>query len=84
MEPDSPTLPLDVSRYMEYDRAYNVTHTGDRRWGDTRYRYDLNDQITRAEGGVRTLPREEAFSYDTSLNLTRYGQTPNRHYDVMQ
>ncbi|EOT8833098.1 PAAR-like domain-containing protein [Escherichia fergusonii] len=84
MEAGSTTLPLDVSRYMEYDRAYNITHTGDRRWGDTRYRHDLNDQITLAEGGVRTLPREEAFSYDASLNLTRYGQTPNRHYEVMQ
>nr|WP_258134637.1 PAAR-like domain-containing protein [Escherichia fergusonii] len=84
MEAGSTTLPLDVSRYMEYDRAYNITHTGDRRWGDTRYHHDLNDQITLAEGGVRTLPREEAFSYDASLNLTRYGQTPNRHYEVMQ
>ncbi|EFL4497461.1 hypothetical protein ABU05_004427 [Escherichia fergusonii] len=33
---------------------------------------------------MRTLPREEAFSYDASLNLSRHGHTPNLHYETMQ
>ncbi|MDO3891461.1 RHS domain-containing protein, partial [Salmonella enterica] len=61
----------------------NMTRIRDGRWGDTAYRYDVNDQITQAKGGVRTLPREEAFSYDVNLNIRQYGQTPNRHFEVM-
>ncbi|MDO3940747.1 protein Rhs, partial [Salmonella enterica] len=66
---ESGTVPQDVYRQMEYDRAYNMTRIRDGRWGDTAYRYDVNDQITQAKGGVRTLPREEAFSYDVNLNI---------------
>lgn len=80
---ESGTVPQDVYRQMEYDRAYNMTRIRDGRWGDTAYRYDVNDQITQAKGGVRTLPREEAFSYDVNLNIRQYGQTPNRHFEVM-
>lgn len=80
---ESGTVPQDVYRQMEYDRAYNMTRIRDGRWGETAYRYDVNDQITQAKGGVRTLPREEAFSYDVNLNIRQYGQTPNRHFEVM-
>lgn len=80
---EADSQPQDVLRRMEYDRAYNVTRIRDSRWGDTAYRYDVNDQITQAEGGVRTLPREEAFSYDLNLNIRQYGHTPNRHFEVM-
>lgn len=80
---ESPHPPQAVSRHMEYDRVYNVTHIADGRWGETDYRYDVNDQITCAEGGVRTLPREETFSYDSNLNIRQYGQTPNNHFEGM-
>lgn len=80
---ESGTVPRDVYRQMEYDRAYNLTCIRDGRWGDTAYRYDVNDQITQAKGGVRTLPREEAFSYDVNQNIRQYGQMPNRHFEVM-
>ncbi|HFW0000262.1 TPA: RHS repeat domain-containing protein, partial [Salmonella enterica subsp. enterica serovar Wangata] len=80
---ESGTVPQDVHRQMEYDRAYNMTRIRDGRWGETDYRYDVNDQITQAKGGVRTLPREEAFIYDVNLNIRQYGQTPNRHFEVM-
>lgn len=80
---DSPLLPQAVSRHLEYDRAYNVTHITDGRWGETDYLYDVNDQIMRAEGGVRTLPREETFSYDENLNVRQYGHKPNRPFEAM-
>ncbi|EPJ7088698.1 RHS repeat domain-containing protein [Citrobacter amalonaticus] len=80
---ESGTVSQDVYRQMEYDRAYNVTHITDGRWGKTDYRYDVNDQITRAEGGVRTLPREETFSYDENLNVRQYGHKPNRPFEAM-
>ncbi|EPJ7088694.1 glycohydrolase toxin TNT-related protein [Citrobacter amalonaticus] len=80
---ESGTVSQDVYRQMEYDRAYNVTHITDGRWGKTDYRYDVNEQITRAEGGVRTLPREETFSYDENLNVRQYGHKPNRPFEAM-
>lgn len=77
------TLPNDVSRYVKYDHAYNITFSIDRLWGNAHYRYDSNDQVLYAQSGARRLPRQEQFSYDSNLNISYHGQTPNLHYKTM-
>ncbi|WP_374189812.1 DUF6531 domain-containing protein [Erwinia sorbitola] len=58
-----------VNRRYEYDRAHNVTRISDGKWGDMRYRHDVNDQVTEAE--LQGIHRESArFDYDANLNLT--------------
>ncbi|HEX4504041.1 MAG TPA: RHS repeat-associated core domain-containing protein [Scandinavium sp.] len=81
---DGSALPQGVSRSQEYDRAYNLTRIRDQRWGNTDYRYDNNDQVTFAEGGVRQLPKLEVFAYDRNLNILHQGMTRNLPDELMQ
>ncbi|HEX4504039.1 MAG TPA: PAAR-like domain-containing protein [Scandinavium sp.] len=81
---DGSALPQGVSRTQEYDRAYNLTRVHDQRWGKTDYRYDSNDQVTFAEGGVRQLPKLELFAYDRNLNILHQGMTRNLPDELMQ
>ncbi|CDH34801.1 RHS repeat-associated core domain-containing protein [Xenorhabdus bovienii] len=60
-----------VNRSWQYDRAHNVRVIDDSRWGQTRYRYNTNDQIlhTLFEGA---RPHEEQFRYDANGNLSQH------------
>ncbi|WP_186367399.1 RHS repeat-associated core domain-containing protein [Yersinia aldovae] len=72
-----------VNRRWQYDRAYNVVGIDDSRWGKTRYQYDLNDQIVRADfGGF--LPLQEQFSYDANHNLTWQTRLPRGATAVLE
>ncbi|MGJ0580391.1 RHS repeat-associated core domain-containing protein [Xenorhabdus bovienii] len=70
-----------VNRSWQYDRAHNVRVIDDSRWGQTRYRYNDNDQIlhTLFEGA---RPHEEQFSYDDNGNLSQH--LPVDAYGVME
>ncbi|WP_193757010.1 RHS repeat domain-containing protein, partial [Xenorhabdus sp. KJ12.1] len=66
-----------VNRSWQYDRSHNVRVIDDSRWGQTRYRYNTNDQIlhTLFEGA---RPHEEQFSYDANGNLSQHLPTDAR------
>ncbi|WP_338149557.1 RHS repeat domain-containing protein, partial [Xenorhabdus bovienii] len=70
-DPHFPPQASAVNRSWQYDRAHNVRVIDDSRWGQTRYRYNTNDQIlhTLFEG---TRPHEEQFSYDANGNLNQH------------
>ncbi|MDE9557841.1 RHS domain-containing protein, partial [Xenorhabdus bovienii] len=70
-DPHFPPQASAVNRSWQYDRAHNVRVIDDSRWGQTRYRYNTNDQIlhTLFEG---TRPHEEQFSYDANGNLSQH------------
>ncbi|MBD2798263.1 RHS repeat protein, partial [Xenorhabdus sp. 18] len=70
-DPHFPPQASAVNRSWQYDRAHNVRVIDDSRWGQTRYRYNTNDQIlhTLFEG---TRPHEEQFRYDTNGNLSQH------------
>ncbi|KMJ45893.1 hypothetical protein AB204_06805, partial [Xenorhabdus khoisanae] len=70
-DPHFPPQATAVNRSWQYDRAHNVRVIDDSRWGQTRYRYNTNDQIlhTLFEG---TRPHEEQFSYDANGNLSQH------------
>ncbi|WP_339373552.1 RHS repeat-associated core domain-containing protein [Xenorhabdus sp. KJ12.1] len=57
-----------VNRSWQYDRAYSISMIDDSIWGQTRYRYNQNDQIISAIFNGR-LPYEEQFGYDPNGNL---------------
>nr|WP_268802292.1 RHS repeat-associated core domain-containing protein [Xenorhabdus khoisanae] len=70
-DPHFPPQATAVNRSWQYDRANNVRVIDDSRWGQTRYRYNNNDQIlhTLFEGA---RPHEEQFSYDANGNLSQH------------
>ncbi|MBI6549573.1 RHS repeat protein, partial [Xenorhabdus sp. VLS] len=70
-DPHFPPQASAVNRSWQYDRAHNVRVIDDSRWGQTRYRYNTNDQIlhTLFEG---TRPHEEQFRYDANGNLSQH------------
>ncbi|CDG89875.1 RHS repeat-associated core domain-containing protein [Xenorhabdus bovienii] len=76
-DPHFPPQASAVNRSWQYDRAHNVRVIDDSRWGQTRYRYNANDQIlhTLFEGA---RPHEEQFSYDTNGNLSQHLPTDAR------
>ncbi len=69
-DPHFPPQATAVNRSWQYDRAHNVRVIDDSR-GQTRYRYNTNDQIvhTLFEGA---RAHEEQFSYDANGNLSQY------------
>ncbi|MDC9623801.1 PAAR domain-containing protein [Xenorhabdus sp. XENO-7] len=70
-DPHFPPQATAVNRSWQYDRAYNIRVIDDGRWGQTRYRYNQNDQITQTlYQGAR--PYEEQFHYDANGNLSRH------------
>ncbi|CBJ80438.1 Complete genome; segment 11/17 [Xenorhabdus bovienii SS-2004] len=70
-DPHFPPQASAVNRSWQYDRAHNVRVIDDSRWGQTRYRYNTNDQILHTLfEGVR--PHEEQFSYDANGNLNQH------------
>ncbi|WP_275374552.1 RHS repeat-associated core domain-containing protein [Xenorhabdus bovienii] len=70
-DPHFPPQASAVNRSWQYDRAHNVRVIDDSRWGQTRYRYNTNDQIlhTLFEGA---RPHEEQFNYDANGNLSQH------------
>ncbi|WP_099139125.1 DUF6531 domain-containing protein, partial [Xenorhabdus szentirmaii] len=70
-DPHFPPQASAVNRSWQYDRAHNVRVIDDSRWGQTRYRYNSNDQIlnTLFDGN---RPHEEQFSYDANGNLSQH------------
>ncbi|MDC9598588.1 RHS repeat-associated core domain-containing protein [Xenorhabdus anantnagensis] len=76
-DPHFPPQATAVNRSWQYDRAHNVRVIDDSRWGQTRYRYNTNDQIlhTLFEGA---RPHEEQFSYDANGNLSQHLPTDAR------
>ncbi|WP_231854427.1 RNase A-like domain-containing protein [Xenorhabdus doucetiae] len=70
-DPHFPPQASAVNRSWQYDRAHNVRVIDDSRWGQTRYRYNANDQIlhTLFDGN---RPHEEQFGYDANGNLSRH------------
>ncbi|MDC9616117.1 DUF6531 domain-containing protein [Xenorhabdus khoisanae] len=76
-DPHFPPQATAVNRSWQYDRAHNVRVIDDSRWGQTRYRYNTNDQILHTLfEGVR--PHEEQFSYDANGNLSQHLPTDAR------
>ncbi|MBD2812438.1 RHS domain-containing protein, partial [Xenorhabdus sp. Vera] len=67
-DPHFPPQATAVNRSWQYDRAYSVRMIDDGIWGQTRYRYNQNDQIVSAEFNGR-LPYEEQFRYDPNGNV---------------
>ncbi|MDX7989863.1 DUF6531 domain-containing protein, partial [Xenorhabdus littoralis] len=67
-DPHFPPQATAVNRSWQYDRAYSVRMIDDGIWGQTRYRYNQNDQIVNAEFNGR-LPYEEQFRYDPNGNV---------------
>ncbi|WP_053014237.1 glycohydrolase toxin TNT-related protein [Xenorhabdus griffiniae] len=70
-DPHFPPQATAINRSWQYDRAYNVKVIDDNRWGQTRYRYNANEQIE------HTLfdhyrSRKEQFSYDANGNLNEF------------
>ncbi|PHM52860.1 RHS repeat-associated core domain-containing protein [Xenorhabdus sp. KK7.4] len=76
-DPHFPPQATAVNRSWQYDRAHNVRVIDDSRWGQTRYRYNTNDQIlhTLFEGA---RPHEEQFCYDANGNLSQHLPTDAR------
>ncbi|MDC9596252.1 RHS repeat-associated core domain-containing protein [Xenorhabdus anantnagensis] len=70
-DPHFPPQATAVNRSWQYDRAYSVRRIDDDIWGQTRYRYNQNDQIISATFNGR-LPYEEQFSYDANGNLNQH------------
>ncbi|WP_338804620.1 RHS repeat-associated core domain-containing protein [Xenorhabdus griffiniae] len=69
-DPHFPPQATAVNRSWQYDRAHNVRVIDDN-WGQTRYRYNTNDQIVHTLfEGLR--PHEEQFSYDANGNLRQH------------
>ncbi|MBC8946391.1 hypothetical protein [Xenorhabdus indica] len=70
-DPHFPPQATAVNRSWQYDRAHNVRVIDDSRWGQTRYRYNSNDQIlhTLFDGN---RPYEEQFRYDANGNLSQH------------
>ncbi|MBD1226985.1 RHS repeat-associated core domain-containing protein [Xenorhabdus griffiniae] len=69
-DPHFPPQATAVNRSWQYDRAHNVRVIDDN-WGQTRYRYNTNDQIVHTLfAGLR--PHEEQFSYDANGNLRQH------------
>ncbi|WP_340618122.1 RHS repeat-associated core domain-containing protein [Xenorhabdus entomophaga] len=71
-DPHFPPQATAVNRSWQYDRAYSVRMIDDGIWGQTRYRYNQNDQIISATFNGR-LPYEEQFGYDANGNLNQHG-----------
>ncbi|WP_323860155.1 RHS repeat-associated core domain-containing protein [Xenorhabdus szentirmaii] len=69
-DPHFPPQASAVNRSWQYDRAHNVRVIDDSRWGQTRYRYNTNDQILHTLF-AGTRPHEEQFSYDANGNLSQ-------------
>ncbi|MGJ0625073.1 RHS repeat-associated core domain-containing protein [Xenorhabdus bovienii] len=70
-DPHFPPQATAVNRSWQYDRAYSVRVIDDGIWGQTRYRYNQNDQIVSATFNGR-LPYEEQFGYDANGNLNQH------------
>ncbi|WP_319927888.1 RHS repeat-associated core domain-containing protein [Xenorhabdus littoralis] len=69
--PYFPPQATAVNRSWQYDRAFNIQVIDDSIWGQTRYRYNQNDQVTHAAfEGFRSF--EEQFHYDKQGNLSRH------------
>ncbi|PHM38808.1 RHS repeat-associated core domain-containing protein [Xenorhabdus innexi] len=67
-DPHFPPQATAVNRSWQYDRAHSVRMIDDGIWGQTRYRYNQNDQIISATFNGR-LPYEEQFGYDLNGNV---------------
>ncbi|WMV72369.1 RHS repeat-associated core domain-containing protein [Xenorhabdus griffiniae] len=76
-DPHFPPQATAVNRSWQYDRACNLRVIDDGRWGQTRYRYNVNGQIiqTRYQG---SCPYKEQFSYDANGNLSQHIPTDAR------
>ncbi|SFA86946.1 RHS repeat-associated core domain-containing protein [Citrobacter amalonaticus] len=63
----------DLQRQWLYDKAYNLTMISDSQRGTMVNSMTANDQISHATwtGSGSTLMREERFTYDSNLNITR-------------
>lgn len=59
-----------IARAYDWSRAYEPTRIKDDRWGEKRYDYDQNGQISRTRHGDGG---EERFSYGPDLNLSGSG-----------
>ena len=59
-----------IARAYDWSRAYEPTRIKDDRWGEKRYEYDQNGQISRTRHGDGG---EERFSYGPDLNLSGSG-----------
>nr|WP_275389714.1 DUF6531 domain-containing protein [Xenorhabdus bovienii] len=70
-DPHFPPQGTAVNRSWQYDRAHNVRVIDDSRWGQTRYRYNTNDQILHSLF-AGTRPHEEQFRYDSNGNLSQH------------
>ncbi|WP_053067849.1 RHS repeat-associated core domain-containing protein [Xenorhabdus khoisanae] len=70
-DPHFPPQATAVNRSWQYDRAYSVRRIDDGIWGQTRYRYNQNDQVISATFNGR-LPYEEQFRYDANGNLNQH------------
>jgi RHS repeat-associated protein len=64
-----------VNRRFGYDRAYNLLSIDDDMWGQSRFDYDQNDQVFRADA-AGMLPLEEHFRYDANLNIRVHNRIP--------
>ncbi|WAI47138.1 RHS repeat-associated core domain-containing protein [Pseudomonas triclosanedens] len=59
-------LHAHVQRSYSYDKAFNPIQVDDKRWGNSRYQYNVNDQIIAAHlGGAQP----QHWQYDKALDL---------------
>ncbi|HGY4722036.1 TPA: hypothetical protein ACNV1G_003253 [Citrobacter amalonaticus] len=63
----------DLQRQWLYDKAYNLSMISDSLRGTMVNSMTANDQISHATwtGSGSTLMREERFTYDSNLNISR-------------
>ncbi|NDL01402.1 PAAR domain-containing protein, partial [Photorhabdus bodei] len=83
-DPHFPPRGSAVTRHWHYTPAYNVACMEDTRWDETRYGYNVNDQVVTAQfGGPRAC--DEQFVYDAGQHLHYQKRVPERlSQDVRQ
>ncbi|MCT8350040.1 PAAR domain-containing protein, partial [Photorhabdus temperata] len=69
-----------VTRRWHYNPAHTVACIEDRRWAETRYGYNANDQVVTAQFGGPTAC-DEQFVYDAGQNLHYHKRVPARLSD---
>ncbi|WP_448512498.1 RHS repeat-associated core domain-containing protein [Photorhabdus laumondii] len=76
-DPHFPPRGSAVTRHWHYTPAYNVACMEDPRWEETRYGYNVNDQVVTAQfGGPRAC--DEQFVYDAGQHLHYQKRVPER------
>lgn len=76
-DPHFPPRGSAVTRHWHYTPAYNVACMEDTRWDETRYGYNVNDQVVTAQfGGPRAC--DEQFVYDAGQHLHYQKRVPER------